>query len=282
MDKIAESLTTNNQPETPVIKPVKYETGIASSYLTGAQVAFSPEQEAAIPEPMPQNTYFSNLLRDVSKEDIGVLEASFKSDNTAVNVYQFLTAPEFPPEDHFNLLDHKDKLYGLEAYMTDLARTKSTKELYYKLQKIAEKQYATQVVHDSDTIPKIVAITVANVADPVKIIFVIICFLFCKKIILNFLQKIKKIIINLLSSQLGKEILNNLDEESWFIPSTGFRLKHKKYNNLDLYVGLGFLVFDFANKPLTLSFWDKFFLYKKMKKIYNRKYKQFALEKLYE
>lgn len=139
--------------------------GTLTKPVTQEPVMINKAEYGLVAEAPKKNPVYSNLVREVREDEVGTLEAAFKSNNVGYNLYRALTKPDFAPDTQFNILDHETELIGFEDNLSDLAKVKSLNELRYVQKKILQERQAREVLDQAGTLESFGAQVVAGVLD---------------------------------------------------------------------------------------------------------------------
>lgn len=160
MDKITKTQTTATTAGQWI-----QNAGTLTAPVTQAPVTINKAEYGLVAEAPKKNPVYSNLVREVREDEVGTLEAAFKSNNVGYNLYGALTKPDFAPDTQFNILDHETELIGFEDNLSDLAKVKSLNELRYVQKKILQERQAREVLDQAGTLESVGAQVVAGVLD---------------------------------------------------------------------------------------------------------------------
>ena len=155
--------------------------GTLTAPVTQKPVTINKAEYGLVAEAPKKNPVYSNLVREVREDEVGTLEAAFKSNNVGYNLYRALTKPDFAPDNQFNILDHVTELTGFEDNLSDLAKVKSLTELRYVQKKILQERQAREVLAQAGTLESVGAQVVAGVLDlPTLLGVILICYIFSR------------------------------------------------------------------------------------------------------
>lgn len=160
MDKITKTQTTATTAGQWI-----QNAGTLTAPVTQAPVTINKAEYGLVAEAPKKNPVYSNLVREVREDEVGTLEAAFKSNNVGYNLYGALTKPDFAPDTQFNILDHETELIGFEDNLSDLVKVKSLPELRYVQKKILQERQAREVLDQAGTLESVGAQVVAGVLD---------------------------------------------------------------------------------------------------------------------
>ena len=155
--------------------------GTLTKPVTQKPITINKAEWGLVAEAPKKNPIYSTVSKQVRENEVGTLEAAFKSDNVAYNAWKWLNSPDFKPDTQFNIKDHSTKLIGYEEYIPDLVKSKSENELMYRIKKIEEERQAREVLNDAKWYKSFGAQAVAGVLDlPTLLGVILICYIFSR------------------------------------------------------------------------------------------------------
>ena len=112
MDKIIKTQTTATTTGQWI-----QNAGTLTEPVTQKPVMINKAEYGLVAEAPKTNPIYSTVSKQVRENEVGTLEAAFKSDNVAYNAWKWLNSPDFKPDTQFNIKDHSTKLIGYEEYI---------------------------------------------------------------------------------------------------------------------------------------------------------------------